>query len=86
MVVATVVHEVALGLLDALEGGGAPGEVEGVGDVEAEQGVVEVLAGFHVGDVEAEVAEPANLEGPVELHTADVIGALLGSVHMFLLS
>ena len=65
VVVAAVVHEVAFGLLDALEGGGAPGEVEGVGDVEAEQGVVEALAGFHVGDVEAEVAEPANLEGPV---------------------
>ena len=65
VVVAAVVHEVALGLLDALKGGGAPGEVEGVGDIEAEQGVVEVLAGLHVGDVEAEVAKPAHLEGPV---------------------
>ena len=81
VMVAAVVHEVALGLLDALEGGGAPGEVESVGDVEAEQGVVEVLAGFHVGDVEAEVAKPTNLEGPVELDAADVIGALLGSCH-----
>ena len=34
VMVAAVVHEVALGLLDALEGGGAPSEVEGVGDVE----------------------------------------------------
>ena len=40
-----------------------------------------MLALLHLGDVEAEVAQPPNLEGPVEFHTADVIGALLGSGH-----
>ena len=75
MVVAAVAHEPAgcriefPGVFLVLQTGA---EIERIGEREAEQVGIEPHAGVDVPDVEAEMAEPADLERPVEQDTADV--------------
>ena len=48
------------------------GDVERIGDAETQPLAVEVEAGRRIGDVQAEVPEPADLERLREQHAADV--------------
>ena len=50
----------------------AGAEIEGIGEREAEQVGIEPHAFVEIADVEAEMAQPADLERPVEQDAADV--------------
>jgi hypothetical protein len=48
-------------------------EIGEVGDLEAEEVAVELAALLDLVEVEAEMAEPADLERPVEHDAADIV-------------
>src|SRR5882724_11939924 len=54
-------------------------EVQDVGHPEPQEIAIEANGLLHISDVEAEVAQPADLEGLLQHHAADVIGLLSGS-------
>src|SRR5581483_4639166 len=72
--------------------GHALAEVDRIGDAEAEQPAIEVLAALGIGDVDAEVPEAADAERPGHAHAADDVlfrlrgGNPFGLVHRELLA
>jgi hypothetical protein len=83
MMVATVMEERPACIRDSLllqqrRSFGICGKVKFVGHLEAEQVSVEVDARFHIHDVEAKVAESTDFEWPIQLDSADIVGALFG--------
>ncbi len=51
---------------------GAARVIHDIGDAKAEKVDIKMHAGFHVAEIEAEVAESSNLKGLVQEHAADV--------------
>ncbi len=75
MVVGAVAQEIHVGVAERLQLvalGMVLGDVQRIGDAEAQPLAVEIEAGRGIGDVEAEVPEPPDLERLREQHAADV--------------
>src|SRR5215218_8780013 len=82
VMVMAMMEEVTPTVLDVLQGITHVRELFEVQDVrypEPQEIAIEVYCLLHIGDVEAKVAQPADLEGLLQHHAADVIGLLCGS-------
>ncbi len=91
VVVGIVAHEDDPAVLEPLGHLLAPGDllqVARVGDAEAEQLGIEIDPALQVGDIEAEMAQPPDLERLRIAHAADVVArcALGDRIHAFLLA
>src|SRR5262249_58155699 len=75
VVIRAVAHEVAARIAEVpvLREPGRLREVERVGEPEAEQVRIELNALHELEDVEPEVAEPPDLEGPRKHHASDIV-------------
>ena len=87
VVVRPVAHEVAAGVAEVVALGRPRhlAEIQDVRVLEAEEVAVEVARLVHPDRVEAEVAEPPDLERPLQQHAADVEAIAVGCHGPFLL-
>ena len=79
MVVGAVPQEIHVGVAELLQRLALRmvlGDVERIGDAEAQPLAVELEAGRRIGNVQAEVPEPPDLERLREEHAADVEPAI----------
>jgi hypothetical protein len=82
VMIMAMMEEVTPTVLDVLQGITHVRELFEVQDVrypEPQEIAIEVYCLLHIGDVEAEVAQPADLEGLMQHDAADVMGLLCGS-------